>query len=159
MSYQEEQLKLELQVLQRAKRLVRKGWCAGYEARDSQDVDCFADSVIACKWCATGSITRATTEIVGVSGEGHPVAGLLIEELETALHDAGEAVYELPGWNDIEGRTADDVVGLMTKVERRLRGLLPVTKRTRKSRKIKGQTAKDVVGRMTKTKKVKKRSK
>lgn len=159
MSYREEQLKLELKVLQRAKRLVRKGWCQGYEARDSQDTDCSADSVVACQWCATGSIARAVTEVTGVSGAGHKVTGLLTEELSDALQASGEIARDVTAWNDQLSRTVNDVVGLMTKVERRLRGLLPTTKRTRKSRKIEGQTAKDVVGRMTKTRKVKKRSK
>ena len=95
-------------ILEKAKELIRVGWCQHWYARnaDGETVDLRSDSAVS--WCATGAIGRAVN--VDIPG-GHGIRyndWLSIVKLVIKVNKTINA--GLPSWNDARSRTREDVL-------------------------------------------------
>jgi hypothetical protein len=92
------------EVLAKAKELVEKGWTQRYFAVDADGDEVCWDSKFACKFCAMGALYRAS----GRLGYGTDVAiaarGIVINLIPGTI---------LGAWNDLPGRTQEQVVNLL----------------------------------------------
>ena len=54
--------------LEDAKRYVERGWCQDHAAENARGNPCDARHLDACKWCASGAVTRAMGGFVERTG-------------------------------------------------------------------------------------------
>ena len=84
-------------VLADAEKLVERGWCRGMMARERHGDECHPASPNATHFCVEGAIVRAAN-------------GNRTKE-RLALHHMAKVVCDWPAdWNDMDGRTRDEVV-------------------------------------------------
>ncbi len=101
----QEDTRILVTVLRRARQLVADGWSQGAYARLTDGSPCPPDSARAAQFCLMGAIRRGLTE----ADYSIPVESKVVQLLGFAIAD--EAV----GWNDDERRTQADVLARMDK--------------------------------------------
>ena len=123
------------EILERAEELVAQGWVHRQEAEDKDGGDVAWDSPDACRWCLSSAMLVASGEH---DRESSRVAlEELIRKSSTSSYpfdewydcydeELGEGNYEnwlqskVMGWNDVDGRTQDEVVSLVRRAKESL---------------------------------------
>lgn len=100
----------KLEVLKKARELIRAGWTQEVDARDVAGASVRFDSTTAACFCVAGGINRAARDL------GSPMlASAVYSQVMVTL--GGEEPYE---WNDQCGRTREEVLSLFDRTIQRL---------------------------------------
>lgn len=94
-------------------KLITKGWCQGYSAKDKDGIPVAANSPKACCWCLSGAmILMLLREEIG--GTIHTyVLNAITKEIQPGF-------YYIPDYNDSPGRTKEEVLGKITSAREKL---------------------------------------
>lgn len=114
-------------MLSRTLELVQTGWCQHEQARSRRGIGCEPSAAIARAWSLDGAINLAYAEAVDATLDGldptfHSGQCLaertrLVDALETHLDtDRRRDTASIEYWNDVEGRTQQDVLALCAAV-------------------------------------------
>ncbi|XTP37133.1 DUF6197 family protein [Mycobacterium sp. TJFP1] len=106
---------LVIEKLSEARQLVRFGWCQGQAHVVIEGADCYCIVGAVSEVCGTVRLSDPVT-VAGEHIAGRVIPGAWIRDAVTAaLVDALPRTAGSPAsWNDVRGRTQDDVVQLFT---------------------------------------------
>lgn len=96
------------EILEKAKKVVKKGWCQKVSARNKNGKPVICYSKEACRFCTTGAIAK----VAGLPNMLQP--GRTLAEAFYYLMEAKSAQpnLSLTEWNDVKGRTKRQVLFL-----------------------------------------------
>lgn len=91
--------------------LIERGWCQRVMARNQFGEEVFYNNSDACEWCLSGACAKVGLWWGKLIQEVRKVAGL------GDVFVTGETV---PGWNDVPGRTKEEVLAVLRQAETNL---------------------------------------
>ena len=117
-----EQFNITKTIILDAISFVRQGWCQGDMAIDKEGKHCSVESNRAQQWCAVGAIKRAIKEHGEESCSVENLLDNVCKEfvdknripIDVMFFDGYQPIITC--WNDMSGRTVDDVVYAMERV-------------------------------------------
>ena len=113
---------LIIEILKRARALIKQGWCQHTGARDENGVKVHIKSDEARFWCTTGALYIATKDL----GDRQRTRYQLMKSVNTVWKDKPEYIKRktdlsiLMAWNDMEGQTKENVLKTFDLTIRRL---------------------------------------
>lgn len=110
-----------LMTLKRARQHIKRGWCQKAYAVDAHGAPTLDHFPEARCWCAVGAIRRACSEFGLDSLDSIPAVKQLAQHIESEEVSDTEAVLE---WNDVEGRTKEEVLKLFDRTIKDLKAKL-----------------------------------
>lgn len=107
-----------LMTLERAKKHIERGWCQKAYAVDAHGAPTLNHFPEARCWCAVGALRRACSEFGLDALDSTPAIKQLAQHIESEEVSDTDAVLE---WNDVEGRTQQEVLDLFDRAIQRLK--------------------------------------
>lgn len=119
------------ETLERGAEAVRRGWCQGTSWEMGYDKD--SEKVIPLAVCASGALFHAQGLIdPGVYKQPDNLNRRLRYTLSLISLEGFLGVNDVPRWNDVEGRTQDEVADAMERCAKELRNGTPTARDDRR---------------------------
>jgi hypothetical protein len=107
----------ELELIQRAKERISRGWTRRAFARDRLGLKAHPTDSTACAWCLAGALNVTENAQTAVTPAAMRVLRILASEVSPFISTVDDPLFMVTEWNDEVAGTSTKVLELLSKVE------------------------------------------